>query len=162
MSYDELNLDFDTAAVEPAEDNYSPIPEGIYEARVDRAEMKPTKDGTGKRLVLMWRIIGPSHRGRTVLVGLNVTNKNEKAQTIARRQLAQLLEAVGLPGERDMARLIDAECLISVTVRPAQNGYEASNDIKRFAPTDDMSTSEATEPATPKAKSTKRAPSFMR
>ena len=125
---DDLNLDFDTAAVEPAEDNYSPIPEGIYEARVDRAEMKPTKDGTGKRLVLMWRIIGPSHRGRTVLVGLNVINKNEKAQTIARRQLAQLLDAVGLPGERDMARLIDCECLISVVVRPAQNGYEASND----------------------------------
>ena len=158
---DDLNLDFDTAAVEPAEDNFSPVPEGIYEARVDRCEMKPTKDGTGKRLVLMWRIIGPSHRGRTVLVGLNVVNKNEKAQTIARRQLAQLLDAVGLPGERDMGRLIDAECLISVVVRPAQNGYEASNDIKRFAPTD-VSVPESTEPATPKAKSTKRAPSFMR
>ena len=158
---DDLNLDFDTAAVEPAEDNYSPIPEGIYEARVDRAEMKPTKDGLGKRLVLMWRIIGPSHRGRTVLVGLNVIHKNEKAQTIARRQLAQLLEAVGLPGERDMARLIDCECLISVVVRPAANGYEASNDVKRFAPTD-VSVPEPTEPATPKAKSTKRAPSFMR
>ena len=158
---DDLNLDFDTAAVEPAEDNFSPVPEGIYEARVDRAEMKPTKDGTGKRLVLMWRIIGPSHRGRTVLVGLNVVNKNEKAQTIARRQLAQLLDAVGLPGERDMARLIDCECLISVVVRPAANGYEASNDVKRFAPTD-VSVPEPTEPATPKAKSTKRAPSFMR
>jgi hypothetical protein len=139
MSYDDLTVEFDTAAVEPAEDNYAPIPEGIYEARVDRAEMKPTKDGTGKRLVLMWRIIGPSHRGRTVLVGLNVVNRNERAQTIARRQLAQLLDAVGLPGERDMARLIDCECLISVTVRPAQNGYDASNDVKRFAPTDDVS-----------------------
>jgi hypothetical protein len=162
MSYDDLTVEFDTAAVEPAEDNYAPIPEGIYEARVDRAEMKPTKDGTGKRLVLMWRIIGPSHRGRTVLVGLNVVNRNERAQTIARRQLAQLLDAVGLPGERDMARLIDCECLISVTVRPAQNGYDASNDVKRFAPTDDVSIPESTEPATPKAKSTKRAPSFMR
>jgi len=162
MSYDDLTVEFDTAAVEPAEDNFSPVPEGIYEARVDRAEMKPTKDGTGKRLVLMWHIIGPSHRGRTVLVGLNVINKNEKAQTIARRQLAQLLDAVGLPGERDMARLIDCECLISVVVRPAQNGYEASNDVKRFAPTDDVSVPEATNAETPKAKSTKRAPSFMR
>jgi hypothetical protein len=44
MSYDDLTVEFDTAAVEPAEDNYAPIPEGIYEARVDRAEMKPTKD----------------------------------------------------------------------------------------------------------------------
>ena len=160
MSYDDLTVEFDTAAVEPAENDYGPIPEGIYEARVDRCEMKPTKDGTGKRLVLMWRIIGPSHRGRTVLVGLNVINKNEKAQTIARRQLAQLLEAVGLPGERDMARLIDCECLISVVVRPAANGYEASNDIKRFAPTDDVSVPEAAKPATPKAR--RSAPSFMR
>lgn len=155
---DDLNLDFDTAAVEPETNDYSPIPEGVYEARIERAEMKPTRDGTGKRLVLMFRVCGPSHVGRTVLVGLNVVNANDKAQTIARRQLAQLLGAVGLPGERDMGLLIDKECAISVVIRAAQNGYEASNDVKRFGALEAVA-KEETKPATPKAK---RAPSFMR
>ncbi len=158
MYEDDLNLDFDTAAVEPETSDYSPIPEGVYEARIERAEMKPTRDGTGRRLVLMFRICGPSHVGRTVLVGLNVVNQNDKAQTIARRQLAQLLNAVGLPGERDMGLLIDKECAISVVIRPAQNGYEASNDIKRFGALEAVA-KETTKPATPKAK---KAPSFMR
>lgn len=155
---DDLNLDFDTAAVEPAENDYSPIPDGIYEARIERAEMKPTSDGTGKRLLFTFRVCGPSHIGRIVFVGLNVVNKNEKAQTIARRQLAQLLDAVGLPGERDMGLLIDKECAISVVVRPAQNGYDASNDVKRFGALETIA-KEETKPATPRAK---KAPSFMR
>ena len=157
----ELVLDFDTGADEyaVADNDYSPIPEGIYEARVERVETRPTRDGTGKRLLLLFRIIGPSHVGRTVLVGLNVVNRSEKAQSISRRQLAQLLDAVGLPGERDMSQLVDRECAISVVIRPAEGEYEASNDVKRFGALETVK-SETTKPATPKAR--RSAPSFMR
>ena len=154
---DDLVLDFDTDAVEPATDDYSPIPEGTYDALIQGAEVKPTRDGTGKRLAVRLRITGPSHVGRVIFAGLNVVNRSEKAQEIGRRQLAELLRAVGLPGERDMAKLVDTECRIAVVIRPEQNGYPASNDVKKFMPSSNASPAPSKGPAP-----AKKAPAFMR
>lgn len=157
---DDLVLGFDTDAVEPAENDYSPIPEGIYDALIQAVEVKTTKDGTGKRLVVRLRIAAPSHVGRIIFAGLNVVNKSARAQEIGRRQLAELLRAVGLPGERDMAKLVDTECRIAVVIRPEQNGYPASNDVKRFMlPSGSSAPSQGPAPSPGQAK---KAPAFMR
>jgi len=152
----DLVLDFDTAAVEPAED-YAPIPEGVYQARISKAEIKPTRDETGKRLVVHFRVTGPSHAGRVIIRGFNVNNKNPKTQKISRRELAQLLAAIDLVGERDVGQLVDRECDIAVVVKPEQNGYPASNDVKRFSPSSNASPSPS-KSSTP----AKKAPAFMR
>jgi hypothetical protein len=151
---DALVLDFATDAVEPAASDYEPLPEGTYQAAISKAEIRDTRDGNGKRLVVHCKVLGPTHVGRVVIAGLNVVNRNPKAQEIARRQLAQLLQSVGAPGERDMATLIERELEIVVVVKPEQNGYPASNDIKRFLPC------KAVSPTGPAP--AKKAPSFMR
>jgi len=157
---DDLVLDFDTDAVEP-ENDYIPIPEGNYDALIQGAEVKPTRDGTGKRLAIRFRITGPSHVGGVIFAGLNVVNRSEKAQEIGRRQLAELLRAVGLPGERDMAKLIDTECRIAVVIRPANGDYPASNDVKRFSPSQTRADAPAGQPGKPGGPA-KKAPAFMR
>jgi len=153
---DSLTLDFDTAAAPPPED-YAPIPDGVYQARITKTEVKPTRDGTGTRAVFYFRIIGPTHAGRVIIVGLNVKNKNPDTQLIARQQLTQLLTAVDLPGERDMGQLVDRECDIAVVIKPEQNGYPASNDVKKFMPSSNASPAPSKGPAP-----AKKAPAFMR
>jgi hypothetical protein len=152
----DLTLDFDTAAAPPPDD-YTPIPEGTYQSIISKAEIKPTRDETGKRLVVHFRVTGPTHAGRVIIRGFNVINKNPKAQEISRRELAQLLAAVDLVGERDMGQLVEKECDIAVVIKPAQGEYAASNDVKRFLPPS------AVAPAPTKGSApAKKAPAFMR
>jgi hypothetical protein len=133
LDMSDLTLDFDPTEVEVSV-SYEPLPEGKYAVRIAKVEMKPTKAGTGKRLLVSCTILDGQHRGRSVMTGLNVANPNPTAQEIGRKQLRQLLQAVGLDGVRDMSALIDRECVASVTYKEAQNGYPAGNDIKAFAP----------------------------
>jgi hypothetical protein len=152
----DLTLDFDTAAAPPPDD-YTPISDGTYQSIISKAEIKPTRDETGKRLVVHFRVTGPTHAGRVIIRGFNVINKNPKAQEISRRELAQLLAAVDLVGERDMGQLVEKECDIAVVIKPAQGEYAASNDVKRFLPPSDVAPAPA-KGATP----AKKAPAFMR
>lgn len=161
----ELEIDFDTAAV-PVDDRdgdeYSPIPAGRYQAVIEKVEIKPTKDGTGKRLILRHKILGPTHARRVIFVGLNVNNRSEKAQLIARQQLAQLLQAVDMVGERDMPRLVGVEVDCDIVVRPANGDYAASNDVKRWhPPTGDSLVAPVAQPGKPGGPA-KKAPAFMR
>lgn len=137
MSFDidssDLSLDFDPTEVEVAV-SYEPLPDGQYPVNVTKVEMKPTKAGTGKRLLVSCRVTDGDHKGRSVMTGLNVHNPNPVAQEIGRKQLRQLLQAVGLDGARDMGALVGKECIASVVLKEAQNGYPAGNDIKAFKP----------------------------
>lgn len=158
----ELEIDFDTAAVpvDDRDDEYAPIPGGRYQAVIEKVEVKPTKDGTGRRLIFRHKILGPTHARRVIFCGLNVHNKNPKAQEIARRQLAQLLAAVDMVGERDMSKLIGVEVDCDIVIRPASGDYAASNDVKRWHPaTGDAPVVQSGAPSPAPAK---KAPAFMR
>ena len=161
----DLEIDFDTAAV-PVDDrdgdDYAPIPGGRYQAVIEKVEVRPTKDGTGRRLILRHKVLGPTHARRVIFVGLNVHNKNPKAQEIARRQLAQLLTAVDMVGERDMSRLVGVEVDCDIVIRPASGDYAASNDVKRWHPaTPEAPIAPVGQPGK-RGGPTKKAPAFMR
>jgi hypothetical protein len=129
----DLDLDFDTKEVEVST-SYEPLPDGWYSVNITKVEVKPTKAGTGKRLMVSCRVTDGEHRGRSVLCGLNVANPNPVAQEIGRKQLRVLLQSVDLDGARDMSLLIGKETLAQVVYKESQNGYPASNDIKSFKP----------------------------
>lgn len=129
----DLDLDFDTKEVEVTT-SYEPLPDGWYPVNITKVEVKPTKAGTGKRLMVSCRVTEGDHRGRSVLCGLNVSNPNPVAQEIGRKQLRVLLQSVDLDGARDMSLLIGKETLAQVVYKEAQGGYPASNDIKSFKP----------------------------
>lgn len=127
----DLNLDFDPTEVEVAV-SYEPLPDGDYPVNITKVEMKPTKAGTGKRLVVSCRVTDGAHKGRSVMTGLNVVNPNPVAQEIGRKQLRQMLQAVDMDGCRDMSLLVGKEATAVVVLKEAQNGYPAGNDIKAF------------------------------
>lgn len=78
-----------------ARSNNTVVPEGSYAAFVETAEVKKTKDGEGQYLALMWKIIGPTQKNRTIFANYNFQNKNEKAQEIAMQDLKSILTAAG-------------------------------------------------------------------
>jgi len=122
---------FNAEAVEP-QDSFDPIPAGWYTAMIVETEVKQAKSGNGQYLQLRIDVIEGEHKGRVVFERLNIVNDNQTAQEIAQRQLSALCRAVGVMQPNDSTDLHDKPLLVKVSIRPAGNGYDASNTIKAY------------------------------
>jgi hypothetical protein len=85
---------------------YDPLPAGWYEANITKADLNPTKDGTGQRINVRYDITGPTHQGRVVFGGLNIRNKSPRAEEIGRQQLGDICRCIGLSSIQDTDQLI--------------------------------------------------------
>jgi hypothetical protein len=136
MKLNDFDLDnIPTTGGEPGE--YAPLPAGWYSATVADIVEKTTKDGTGEYLNVRLNITGPTHAGRVVFTKLNIVNNSAVAQEIGRKQLAALCDSCGFGvGRRpaDTDELIGSDIQVLLSVKPASNGYKASNDAKEFKP----------------------------
>lgn len=125
--------------------SFDPIPAGEYTAEIIESEMKPTKAALeakeegdknwakiGQRLVLKFSIISGEFKGRTLLTGLNIINKNPQAVEISQKELATICRAVGLPGCEDSEELHGKPMTIKVKVKPESANYAASNEITNY------------------------------
>lgn len=127
---------------------FEPIPDGWYVAQIKSAEVKPTSDGTGKRLNVRFDILGPTHAGAVIFQGLNIRNKNAEAERIALQELKAIRNAGGLPALQDTDQLIGMTMEVKVATQPAKDGFEARNQLKGYrAP----SGGAAPAPAAPRA-----------
>lgn len=120
-------------APEPDSD-FAPIPAGEYPMRVVNSEMKDTKAGNGKRLVLEIDITDGPQQGRKLWQGFNLVNPNPQAVEISQRQLAQLCLAVGKVAITDSDELHMQEFIGKVKVTPAKDGYGPGNEIAVYKP----------------------------
>ena len=127
-----LDQAFDVSELPQSESNYDLIPPGWYTAKITKAEVKATKNGTGQYIAVRYDIVGPSHQGRVVFGNLNIKNANPAAENIGREQLGQIMRAIGLARVTDSDQLVGGDLQIKVAIREAKDGYEASNDIKGF------------------------------
>ena len=140
----------------PAQTNdYSPIPAGEYIATIKDAELKATKDGTGQYIKLKLQVDAPSNVGRIIFSNLNIQNKSEAAERIGRQQLGEIMRALGLASVADTDQLIGGTVGIKVSIRDAQNGYEAQNEVKGYKA---LQGSAAPAMAAPQAATDKAAP----
>ena len=110
--------------------NFEPLPEGWYNATIVKAEVKPTKAGTGSYIGLRLDITGPTHQGRVIFCNLNINNPNQKAEEIGRQQLNQIMGALGLPTVRDSDQLIGGT--VSVKIKIKIEGEDKKNDVAGF------------------------------
>ena len=102
------NFNFDSSTVEIEKPrSYGPLPAGDYECIVVRSDLKQTKAGTGEYLELEIHVISGDHTGRRLWERLNVNNENKTAEEIARKALAQLMNAVGIGSLQDTEQLHD-------------------------------------------------------
>lgn len=104
---------------------FTPIPAGEYKAMLTDSDIKPTKDGTGKRLSLRFVIMEGQYQNRLIFEGLNIVNKNPTAQGIALGQLSALKDAVGLPDASDSCELHNRPLTIKVAIKDDQNVIKA-------------------------------------
>ena len=122
---------FNAAEVEP-QSSMEPIPAGWYNVMIVHSEFKATKAGTGEYLQLEMDVLDGENEGRKLWDRLNLNNPNQTAVDIAQRQLSAICRAVGVMTPQDSADLHDKPLQVKVSIRPAGNGYEASNEVKAY------------------------------
>jgi hypothetical protein len=126
-----LDQAFDVNELPQSESNFDPLPAGWYQAKINGAEIKTTKNGTGQYIAVRYDITGPSHQGRVVYGNLNIKNANPKAEEIGRSQLAELMRSIGLARVTDSDQLIGGDLQIKLAVKKDEE-YGDKNEIKGF------------------------------
>lgn len=126
-----LNETFDVATLPQGSGNFEPLPAGWYMASITKAELQPTKAGSGQYIKLRYDITGPTHQGRVVFGNLNIKNPSTKAEEIGRQQLGDIMRAIGLARVTDSDELIGGSLQIKLTVKQ-DDQYGAGNEIKGF------------------------------
>jgi hypothetical protein len=140
----------------PQSAGFDPIPAGAYNATIDKAEVKPTKDGTGQYISIGYTITGPTHQGRMVFGNVNIRNNSAKAQEIGLANLNAIMRAAGIATLQDTDQLIGKNVRIKVKVREAKDGYDASNDVSGWEAL------EGSQPPAPPKAEEKGKPAFLR
>lgn len=125
-----FGMEFDVEDLPEGNGNFEPLPPGWYSATITRADLMCTKAGTGKFIKVRYDITGPTHEGRVVFGNINIENQNPIAEEIGRQNLGDLMRAAGLKKVRDTDQLIGANMKIKLSVKPAQDGYDAGNEVK--------------------------------
>lgn len=126
-----LDEEFDVASLPKSENNFEPLPEGWYDVSIAGCEVKETKAGNGKYLKMKYEVKGPTHANRVVFGNLNIRNSNPKAEEIGRRQLSELLQAIGLAKLTDTDQMLGHGLKVKLAIREDAE-YGASNDVKGF------------------------------
>ena len=89
---------------------------------------------------------------------LNIMNKSQKAEEIGRQQLGELMRSVGIGRIEDTDQLIGCPLQIKLSIRPAENGYAAQNEVRGFRAPEGA----APAKAAPAASSAKAAPPWAK
>jgi len=156
MAFLEHAITLDDLPESTGDVDFKPLPAGWYSATINKASLEPTKDGTGQKISMRYDITGPTHQGRVVFGNLNIKNKSEKAESIGRAQLGELMRALGLAKLTDTDQLVGGSLSIKLDIREARTDaatgktYEASNDVKGFKASGDAMPASAV-PSFPKS-----------
>lgn len=125
MAY--LGFTVNESELPPSDNSFDVLPPGWYTAKIEDADLRFTQSG-GQMIKIKYRL----DNNRVVFGNLNVVNHNAKAEEIGRRQLGELMRAIGLASAEDTDQFVGGTCEIKLKVRPAQNGYDESNDVAGF------------------------------
>lgn len=122
---------FNANNVEPAV-GFEPIPEGDYTAVIATSENKPTKEGTGSYLELVFQVVDGNHKGRQLWSRLNLDNPNARAVQMAQAELSAICRAVGVMTPQDSLELHNLPMVISVKCRKRADTGEMTNEIRGY------------------------------
>ncbi len=136
-------LNFDARTVVPDSGQQDPVPAGWYSVVMDKSEMKPTKDGTGMRLEMQFKIIDGQYTNRKVFEGLNLQNSNPTTQEIAYKQLSAIAHAVNVLVVEDSSQLHNIPLKVKLNLKPAAGGYDARNEVKAYKNINEVTTAPA-------------------
>ena len=130
MAFLEHTINLDDLPESTSTGEFQPLPAGWYSATINKADLKPTKDGTGQYIAIRYDITGPTHQGRVVFGNVNIRNKSEKAEAIGRAQLGDIMRSLGLTQVSDTDQLIGGSLQIKLDVKT--DDYGTKNEVKAF------------------------------
>jgi hypothetical protein len=108
------------------------IPAGDYPAVCVKAEMKPTKDGQGQYLQLLFVITGGEHRDVEFIDRLNLVNNNTKAVSIALASYAKLCKAVGFNTiQQDEQAVLNKPLMLKIKTEKGEGTYKDRDGVER-------------------------------
>lgn len=125
-----LNQVFQADQLPVSESNFDPLPAGWYQVSITKADLTPTKSGTGSYINMRYDVLGPTHQGRVVFGMITISNQNQKAEEIGRQQLGELMRAIGLARLEDTDQLIGGNLQIKLGIK--EDDYGIKNDVKGF------------------------------
>lgn len=115
--------------------NFKAIPDGKYQVTIVKAELTPTKSGTGEYIKVRMDITGPSYQGRVLFANLNIRNQSEVAERIGLQQFGDVIRAIGKSSVSDTDELIGGNLTVKVAkIKDEQYGDEDGfkNEVKAF------------------------------
>ena len=125
-------INLDDIAVEAPKNDFSPLPEGNYNAHVAEVEERTTKAGNGKYSRIEFKIADDLYVGRRIWHNVTIENPNPKAVEIGMKQLVILAKAAGLSGEfntDNMNELVGAKVNLKLTIEDSEQ-YGNSNRVQ--------------------------------
>lgn len=135
--------------------SFEVIPAGWYTATITSADLKDTKDRTGKYIALRLDILGPTHQGRVVFSNINIRNASTKAEEIGRQQLRDLMLAIGLSSVRDTDQLVGGNLEIKLKITKSEE-YGDKNEVTAYKATGNTSAVPSSSSAKPAASAEKK------
>lgn len=139
---------FNAHNIEPNID-FDPIPAGKYLAVITTSEMKPTKNGSGHYLELIFQVIEGPYKNRLLWSRLNLDNPSDQAVQIARGELSALCRAVGVMQPKDSVELHNLPLVVTVKCKNREDTGDVVNEIKGYAKKEAAVTTPSAQTNTP-------------
>ena len=121
----------DLSSFEMLTDDFSPLPAGVYEAEVEKIETRVSGKGD-EYLAMTLNVVEDGAVGKKIFDNFHLWNPNAKAVEISQRRMGSLFKAAGFPTMGPTDDLLGKQVKVRVKVRDADNGYDASNEVKAY------------------------------
>ena len=121
----------DLSSFKMLNDEYSPLPAGVYEAEVEKIETRTSIKGD-EYLALTFNVVEDGAVGRKIFDNFHLWNPSAQAVEISQRRMSSLFKAAGFPTMGPTDDLLGKQIKVRVKVKDADNGYEAQNQVKAY------------------------------
>lgn len=132
-------FNFNANEVEPADNNFTPLPVGEYKVIITNTEQKNVENKPGNSYIsFTFEVIDGKYKGRKLFENLNLwrntpdKDKDQKTMNIAQQNLSAICRAVGKMKIKDTQELCNKPILATVKITPPSGNYGEGNRITKY------------------------------
>ena len=117
------------------ENDFAPLPAGVYTVQVTKVTDKAIKNGTGTQACFELTVINnEQYKNRKIFNNINIIlPSSPKAEEIGRNNLMLFAKACGIVNISDTNELYMKVCNVSIAIRDDEQ-YGKQNIVKSYAP----------------------------
>ena len=154
----DLGQNFDPNDVPERDNDFEPIPAGLYTVQITESEVVDIKSANGRALVLTLDVVDGPYAGRKLWDRLNIQHTNAKAQAISQRTLADIFQATATAPSRNSDDLHFKPMIARVAIDAKDPAYAPKNVVKAYKAAQHAPPAAKSAPAARPAPTTAQAP----